>query len=207
MRFPLDQLTIRIRIRHGTYQRLECPMYSKQIDISLIIFVSNSSCWKWLSKPPEKSDLLDKVSKKTPLHMPWLPTWIHPIPILCIPIQGLSAIQGASPNARPFEAITVDETKLVRKCSPPTLGPDLRCVGDLTTGKPKVEGPKVLIASELLSENSPSWGNLDMAEGKTKSAAFTIYLLVAELAFHIVCVWHASPQWIAPAKLISMNHM
>ena len=178
----------------------------------------NRLTYLWLSlyqTPPAGSDCQSlqrktswtKFQKKTPLHMPWLPTWIHPIPILCIPIQGLSAIQGASPNARPFEAITVDETKLVRKCSPPTLGPDLRCVGDLTTGKPKVEGPKVLIASELLSENSPSWGNLDMAEGKTKSAAFTIYLLVAELAFHIVCVWHASPQWIAPAKLISMNHM
>ena len=153
---------------------------------------------KSLSKPPKKSDLLDKVSKKRKTSAPLIPgmpylnpshtdthlTYTHPMDNHYCPIQGRvfrCGFQGASPTVRPFGAIKVDETKLVRKCSQPMLGLDLNGakktsptrsdVNPTVGGRP--QSPHRVIASELLSENSPSWGNLDMAEGKTKSVAFT----------------------------------
>lgn len=171
---------------------------------------------KSLSKPPKKGDLLDKVpppQKKKNLHlwslsnfchlpeMPYLNpshtdthlTYTHPMDNHYCPIQGRvfrCGFQGASPTVRPFGAIKVDETKLVRKCSQPMLGLDLNGakktsptwsdVNPTVGGRP--QSPHCVIASELLSENSPSWGNLDMAEGKTKSVAFTIiYLWLSRL--------------------------
>ena len=130
---------------------------------------------KSLSKPLKKSDLLDKVSKKWKTSAPLIPEMPYLNP------SHTDTFQGASPTVRPFGAIKVDETKLVRKCSQPMLGLDLNGakktsptwsdVNPTVGGRP--QSPHCIIASELLSENSPSWGNLDMAEGKTKSVAFT----------------------------------
>ena len=168
------------------------------------VFILKNSCWKWRAYQSLRRKVTSWTKfpkKETPLHL-WslsnfchLPEMPYLNPSISIPYRYPSYVypshrqgrvfrrgfQGASPTVRPFGAIKVDETKLVRKCSQPMLGLDLNGakktsptrsdVSPTVGGRP--QSPHCVIASELLSENSPSWGNLDMAEGKTKSVAFT----------------------------------
>lgn len=193
--FPCRVSILFCTLLYGTYGK----MYPKQIDICLSIKTPAGS--EELIKASEEKwplGILDKVSKKRKTSAPLIPgmpylnpshtdthlTYTHPMDNHYCPIQGRvfrCGFQGASPTVRPFGAIKVDETKLVRKCSQPMLGLDLNGakktsptrsdVNPTVGGRP--QSPHRVIASELLSENSPSWGNLDMAEGKTKSVAFT----------------------------------
>jgi len=96
---------------------------------------------KSLSKPPKKSDLLDKASKKRKTSAPLIPEMPYLNP------SHTDTFQGASPTVRPFGAIKVDETKLVRKCSQPMLGLDLNGAKKTSPTQLWGEGPKVLIAS------------------------------------------------------------
>lgn len=209
--FPCRVSILFWRLLHiGTYGK----MYPKQIDICLYIKTPagseeliKASEERWplgQSSPPPKKKNLHLWSLSNFCHLPEMPylnpshtdthlTYTHPMDNHYCPIQGRvfrCGFQGASPTVRPFGAIKVDETKLVRKCSQPMLGLDLNGakktsptwsdVNPTVGGRP--QSPHCVIASELLSENSPSWGNLDMAEGKTKSVAFTIiYLWLSRL--------------------------